>query len=347
MKITCTPFGVTAAGQMIDRYTLTDGACSASILTLGGILQSLIVPDRDGKPTDIVLGFDSVAAYEAQDCYIGALLGRCANRLADGRIKINDKSYTLACNDNGVNHLHGGMAGFDRRVWQAAVLPDGLQLRYLSPDGEEGYPGTMRVTAIYRLEAGKLTLEFFAESDQDTVCNLSSHSYFNLSGHASGSVGDQTVQVCAERYTPLGKTNAPIGEVALVENTPFDLRTAKRLDAGWDSDFEQIVQADGYDHNYIPDGTGMRTFAQAHSPKTGITLTVASDMPGVQLYTGNFLNDRLPTGKDGAAYDRRHAFCLETQFWPNAFACPIFPQPVLRVGQTYHHTTTYQYSVDR
>lgn len=347
MNITCEPFGTTAAGQKVERYTLTDGAYSASILTLGGILQSLIVPDRNGKPTDVVLGFDTVQAYEAQDCYIGALLGRCANRIADGRIVVDHKPYTLACNDNGVNHLHGGMVGFDRRIWQADVLPDGLQLHYLSPDGEEGYPGTLRVTATYRLHAGRLTLEFSAESDQDTVCSLSSHSYFNLNGHAAGEVGDHSVQVYADTYTPLGSTNAPTGEVSPVTDTPFDLRQPARLDAGWDSDDAQIVLAGGYDHNFIPTGQGMRDFAVASAPETGITLTVSSDMPGVQLYTGNFLHDRLPAGKDGAHYDRRHAFCLETQFWPNAFACPAFPQPILPAGETYHHSTVYQFSVSR
>ena len=345
MKIVNEPFGVTVQGQPVERYTLTDGNCSASVLTLGGILQSWTVPDRNGAPTDIVLGFDSVGAYEAQDCYIGALLGRCANRIADGRITVGQQTYTLACNDNGINHLHGGMVGFDRRIWKATVLPDGLQLQYESPDGEEGYPGRLSVTAIYRLTQDTLSIEFFAQSDKDTVCNLSSHSYFNLGGHASGSVGSQMIQVDADRYTPLASNNAPTGEVASVEGTPFDLRQPVRFDAGWDSDFTQIALAGGYDHNYIPAGDGLRPFAQASCPQTGITLTVTSDMPGVQLYTGNFLRDDLPEGKQHAKYDRRHGFCLETQFWPNAFACPDFPQPIVHVGETYHHITNDRYSV--
>lgn len=345
MKIECTPFGTTAAGQSVERYTLIDGDCSASILTLGGILQALIVPDKTGTPTDIVLGFDCVSAYESQDCYIGALLGRCANRIAGGHVQVNQKPYSLACNDRGINHLHGGMVGFDRHIWQATTLTDGLQLCYESPDGEEGYPGNLHVTAIYRLKHGALTIEFSAKSSQDTICNLSSHIYFNLGGHCSGEVGAQMIQIHADSYTPLNATHVPTGEIQSVAGTPLDLRQLTRFDAGWDHPFDQIQLADGYDHNFIPNGEGLRPFAQAVCKDTGISLTVESDMPGVQLYTGNFLHKQLPAGKNQTLYDRRHAFCLETQFWPNAFACPDFPQPILSKDQTYHHITTYQYSI--
>lgn len=344
MDIRCTPFGTTHDGRPVERYTLTDGAFSAAVLTLGGVLQSLIVPDRNGVPTDVVLGFDTAADYQAQDCYIGALLGRCANRIAEGRVTLGGRQYQLACNDSGINHLHGGTAGFDRRIWRASVLSDGLLLRYDSPAGEENYPGRLRASVAYRLSGGTLSIAYTAESDADTLCNLSNHSYFNLGGHASGEVGAQTVCVHAERFTPLGGTGAPTGEIAPVAGTALDLRQPAPLGAGWDSACPQIARAGGYDHNYIIDGTGLRPFAEAYCPATGIALSVRSDMPGMQLYSGNYLRADLPVGKGGVRYGRRHGFCLETQFWPNAPALPHFPQPVLRAGGEYRRLTQFCFS---
>lgn len=345
MDIICTPFGKTAAGQPVERYTLTDGSCSASILTLGGVLQSLIVPDQNGTPTDVVLGFDTVEAYEAQDCYIGALLGRCANRIAEGRVTLGGRTFQLPCNDNGINHLHGGNTGFDRRIWRASILPDGLLLSYDSPAGEEGYPGNLHAEVIYRLADNALTIEYRAQADADTLCSLSNHSYFNLAGHNTGEVGAQCVCIHAEQYTPISETSVPTGEIASVADTPFDLRQPTPLNAGWDSGFEQIRLGAGYDHNYILPGGGLRPVASASCKESGIALEVFSDMPGVQLYSGNYLSASLPLGKGGAQYGRRHGFCLETQFWPNAPALPHFPQPVLRPGVLYQHTTRFQFSL--
>lgn len=344
MNITCTPFGKTAAGESVERYTLTEGAFSASILTYGGALQSLIVPDRNGKPTDVVLGFDTIEDYETQDCYIGALLGRCANRIAGGDITIAGAPYQLNCNDNGVNQLHGGNVGFDKRIWRASVLPDGLQLCYDSPDGEENFPGNLSVTVVYRLTEGALHIEYRALSDATTICNLSNHSYFNLAGHAGGEVGKQSVCIHAKKFTPLSETSVPTGEIASVEGTALDLREPHPLGDGWDTDCPQIVLAAGYDHNYIIDGEGLRPFAEASCAETGIRLSVQSDMPGVQLYTGNYLRADLPHGKGDTPYGRRHGFCLETQFWPNAPMLPHFPQPILRAGETYQHTTVFEFS---
>ena len=236
------------------------------------------------------------------------------------------------------------MAGFDRRIWRASVLPDGLLLRYDSPAGEENYPGRLRASVAYRLSGGTLSIAYAAESDADTLCNLSNHSYFNLGGHASGEVGAQTVCVHAARFTPLGGTGAPTGEIAPVAGTALDLRQPAPLGAGWDSACPQIARAGGYDHNYIIDGTGLRPFAEAYCPATGIALAVRSDMPGMQLYSGNYLRADLPAGKGGARYGRRHGFCLETQFWPNAPALPHFPQPVLRAGGEYRHLTQFCFS---
>lgn len=344
MEIICKAFGTTSDGQQVDCYTLIDGPYQASVLTYGGILQSFCVPDRAGKQTDIVLGFDTVEAYEKQTCYIGALLGRCANRIAGGRFELNGQTYELNCNDNGINHLHGGNIGFDRRIWSAKTDDDGLKLWYNSPAGEEHYPAALSAEVTYRLSEGALTITYVAESDGDTICNLSNHSYFNLAGHASGEVGRQKVCIHADRYTPIGETSAPNGEIASVENTPMDLREPAAIGAGWDDSFSQIALGAGYDHNYIIEGQGMRPFAQAFCEESGIVLSVISDMPGVQFYSGNYLDETLPLGKNGAKYGRRHGFCLETQFWPNATAFSHFPQPVLRKGDTYHKCTKFQVS---
>lgn len=343
MPITSTFFGTTADGHAVDKYTLTDGVYSVSVLTLGGIVQSLIVPDKNGNPVDVALGFDSVTAYESQSCYIGALLGRCANRIAGGTILVNGQTIQLACNDNGVCHLHGGNVGFDRKIWTPTIADDSLTLTYVSPDGEENYPGTLTVSVTYRLQNGALSLTYRATSDKDTLCNLSNHAYFNLCGHNTGDVGSQWIQIFADHYTPLAANNAPTGEIASVKNTPFDLREAKRFAEGWDAPFEQITLAGGYDHNYLFDGEGLRQFAYAHCDQTGIALETWSDMPGMQLYSSNFLTG-VPTGKDGAEYGLRHAFCLETQYPPNAANCPNFPQPILKAGELYEHTTVYRFS---
>ena len=344
VEIICTPFGQTADGQSVEQYTLTDGACRADILTLGGIIRTLIVPDQHGVPIDVVLGFDSVRAYEAQSCYIGALLGRCAGRIAAGCIAITGQEYHLSCNEKGINHLHGGCVGLDKRIWRAKVEADRLLLHYDSPAGEEGYPGNLSVTVAYSLRDGSLALDYSAKADADTVCNLSSHAYFNLAGHDAGEVGEQLLCVHAGRYTPLGAYSAPDGTIASVNGTPLDLRIPRPMADGWDSGFDQIRRAGGYDHNYIIEGEGMRPVDVVYCVQTGIQLTLRSDMPGVQVYSGNSIGSDLPRGKGGAVYGKRHGFCLETQFWPNAFACPGFPLPILRVGEIWHHRTEYVFS---
>ena len=344
MNVTKEPFGMTKDGTPVERFTLTDGAYAASVLTYGGAIQSLIAPDRNGAPVDVALGFDTIEDYETQDCYIGALIGRHANRIENGRFTLDGKTYQVALNDS-VNNLHGGPIGFDKHVWTPSVEEAGLTLRYVSPDGEMGFPGTLTAAVTYRLENGALTLDYRAESDQDTLCNLTNHSYFNLEGHAAGEVGKQLLRVCADRYTPLGAHGAPTGEIASVVGTSLDLRQFTPLEARWDEKTAQIVAGGGFDHNYIIEGDGLRPFADAYSEKTGIQIAVSSTMPGLQLYSGNFLRPDLPAGKGGAAYDRRNGFCLETQFWPNAPACPAFPQPILRAGDRYHHLTTFHFSL--
>lgn len=344
MKMILEPFGTTKDGKKVERFWLTDNKCKVGVLTLGGIIQSLYVPDRDGTMTDVVLGFDSVQAYENQTCYIGALLGRCANRIVGNEVVIGQEKIHLKCNDNGVCHLHGGITGFDRKLWKASVTEKGLTLSYSSKDGEEGYPGNLQVSVTYSLEGGALSLTYHAVSDKDTICNLSNHVYFNLAGHGSGSVGEQKIQIFAKEYTPLGEAGAPDGRIEPVEGTPLDLNELTAFEERWDDNFSQIRQARGYDHNYLIDGNGMRPFARAVCEKNGISLLVDSDMPAMQLYTGNYL-EKLPAGKEKAAYGIRSGFCVETQYPPNAVNCPTFQKPVLLAGQQYESTTVYRFTI--
>ena len=343
MKIISEHFGTTNDGVRIERYVLTDGRCSAGILTLGGIIQSLCVPDQYGTATDVVLGFDSVSDYEAQDCYIGALLGRCANRMSKGNISVGGKELSLAWNDAGRCHLHGGNVGFNAKVWTPEVSEDQLILHNTSCDGEEGYPGEMHISVAYQLKDQALSLHYRAVCDQDTICNLSNHVYFNLSGHSSGEVGRQNIQVFADYYTPLAEDHAPNGDIQPVAGTPLDLRTMQTFSDHWDDTFPQMTLAGGYDHNYLIAGKGMRRFAKAVSEETGICMTTESDMPGMQLYSGNFLC-HLPQGKNQTIYGRRCGFCIETQYTPNAVYHPAFTSPKLGAGQPYKHTTVYRFS---
>lgn len=340
--ITSEAFGKTKDGTPVTRYWLSDGVCRAAILTYGGIIQTLEVPDHKGNLVDVVLGFDSPAGYEAQTCYIGAMIGRCANRIGQGKFTLNGENYTLTCNDNGINHLHGGMVGFDQRHWQAEVQQDALVLRLHSPDGEEGYPGNLDVKVTYTLHDSALSIQYDADTDADTLCNLTNHSYFNLAGQ--GDVGAQKLRICAAQYAPLGTEGIPYGVNAPVAGTPMDLRELMPMGAHWDDRFEQLHKARGYDHHYWIDGTGMRSFAQAVCEENGIHMSVTSDMPGMQLYTANFLKGA--GGKRDTDYGERQAFCLETQFVPNPSAWAVECQPILRKGEHYQHKTVFAFSAE-
>lgn len=341
MKITSEPFGTTKDGTSVTRYWLRDGACSAAVLTYGGVIQSLLVPGRDGRPVDIVLGFDSPAAYEEQGCFIGAVIGRYANRIGGGHFTLNGKELSFPLND-GIHHLHSGPAGFDRKHWQAKVLPDALELSLTSPDGESGYPGNLTATVTYRLENHTLSLTYDADSDADTLCSLTNHSYFNLAG--GGLIDAQTLQVSASAYAFQGPDNVPDGTRASVEGTPMDLRTPTALGSLWDQDFEQISRYRGIDHHYWADGAGMRVMARAFCPETGIAMTVSSDLPGLQVYTGNALT--AENGKGGAIYKAHEGFCLETQTAPNPAVWPEAEQPILRKGAHYHTETQFTFTAE-
>ncbi len=343
-----TPFGVMPDGTAVDLYTLTAGALRCGVIPFGGSLQSLWVPDRTGKPVDILLGFDALEPYRTHGKSLGALVGRFANRIGGARFSLNGADYPLVANDHGVNHLHGGGLGFNRRIWRVDAASDSaLTLSLFSPDGEEGYPGDLLVRVAYTLEETGLTIDYRAVCSRDTVCNLTNHAYFNLSGHGSGPVLDQTIQLFADRYTPTDPLSIPTGELAPVDGTPMDLRRPTPIGARIDEDFPQLVQAGGYDHNWAVNGEAgaLRPAARAFSPATGIAMDVLSTLPGVQFYTGNYLAG-CPAGKGGAAYGRRWGFCLETQFFPDSPNCAQFPSCVLKAGETFAHTTVFRFGAE-
>lgn len=339
-------FGSTEAGK-VTMYTLKSGTgVTVKVLSLGGILHSIEVPDKNGKGVDIALGFDNLKAYSGGGRYIGALIGRNSNRLAKGSFTLNDTLYQLSVND-GNNQLHGGINGFDQKIWEVKEAGTcRLKLTCKSVAGEEGYPGNLEMTVLYTLEDKTLTIDYTATADEDTLCNPTNHVYFNLNGHNSGDVLGQYVQLFAGKFTPADKESLPTGEIASVSGTPMDFLKATKIGERIESDFAQLTMAGGYDHNWVLDGykgTG-EPFAAAYcySETTGITLSCATTLPGIQFYTGNYL-DGSEEGKGGVRYQKRNGFCLETQFFPNAMVNPNFIQPILRKGQIYHSVTAYTF----
>lgn len=347
IRISRRKFGTTAQGILVSLFTLSNkNKMSVSISTFGGTIVAVRVPDRNQILTDVVLGYDDLASYETQDKYIGALIGRCANRIAKGQFKLNGKSYQLYCND-GRNHLHGGKIGFDKKNWNADMVENGLKLTYISPDGEEGYPGTLTVHVTYTLsDDNRLSIDYAATSDADTVCNLTNHTYFNLSGYDSGTIVDQKIQLFADYYTIADQELLPNGEIASVENTPLDLRGPTRIGDNIDSSFEQIEFAGGFDQNWVIndyDGT-LKKAAWAYAETTGISLITATTLPGIQFYSGNYL-DGASAGKNGSAIYKRCGFCLESQYFPNALQNQNFLMPVLEKDKVYHAVTSYQFGI--
>lgn len=341
-------FGVMPDGTNVEQYTLTAGALSCDIITFGGSLRALRVPDRSGKSVDVLLGFDTLAPYLTHGKSFGALVGRFANRIGGAKFTLNGKTYPLVANDHGVNHLHGGGLGYNRKVWKVESASDtALTLSLFSPDGEEGYPGNLTVRVTYTLTREGLTIDYRAECDQDTICNLTNHAYFNLSGHDSGPVLDQTIQLLADRYTPTDRLSIPTGKIDPVDGTPMDLRRPTPIGAHIDKEFSQLLQAGGYDHNWVPNGEpgALRPIARAASAASGISMEVLSTLPGVQFYTGNYLAG-CPAGKGGAAYDKRWGFCLETQFFPDSPNHANFPSCVLQAGKVFASTTSFRFTAE-
>lgn len=341
-------FGTTPDGSSIDRYTLVNAnGLSAGIITYGGTLTSLRVPDRSGVLRDVVLGFDTLAPYLAEHPYFGSLIGRYGNRIAGGRFELNGASYTLACND-GPNHLHGGPVGFHRRIWQAQAGADdrSLELCYLSRDGEEGYPGNLAVTVVYTLtDQDELRIEYTATTDQDTVINLTNHAYFNLAG--AGDILDHELELAASHFLPIDATLIPLGELRSVQNTPLDFTTATVIGARIAVDDEQIRRAQGYDHTWVLDkAAGTLGFAaRLFDPGSGRVMEVYTTEPGIQFYAGNLLDGSL-IGKADQRYGKHSGLCLETQHYPDSPNQPQFPSTVLRPGATYRQTTIYRFTVD-
>jgi aldose 1-epimerase len=339
-------FGKTADGTAVDQYVLRNGrGLTAKIITYGGIITELDVPDRNGKAGDVVLGFDNLDGYLKGHPYFGAIVGRVANRIAKGKFTLDGKDYTLAVN-NGPNHLHGGKVGFDKRVWTAEGINKaedvGVQLTYRSPDGEEGYPGNLTVTVIYRLTPqNELRIEYTATTDKATPINLSNHTYFNLAGPGSGNVLGHEIMIAADRYTPTDDTLIPTGAIKEVKGTPYDFTSYHAIG----SRFDQLKgEPRGYDVNYVlrGDSKGLHLAALAYEPKTGRVLQVDTTEPGVQFYTGNFLDGSIK-GR-GGVYQQHQGFCLETQHFPDAIHHPNFPSAVLRPGQTYTQTTVWRFT---
>ena len=341
-KVTKTPFGTTRRGEDVDLWTLEAGAYTVQVLTYGGILRSFTVPAPEGA-RDIVLGCDTLAQYEAQDKYLGALVGRVANRIGGAAFDLNGVRYPLAAN-SGPNCLHGGVHGFNQAVWRAREEDGALVLTHVSPAGEEGFPGTLEVRVTCSLtEDGALTLDYEAESDADTLCNLTNHAYFNLLGHDAGSLAGQQVEIFADLITETDGDSTPTGRLLPVEGTPFDLRRPQDILAGLAMDHPQLRLGNGYDHNFVLDRRPVSPLAPAaRVTGGGLALECATTQPGLQFYTANYL-DGTP-GKGGAAYGPRSAFCLETQAWPDAVHHETFPSPVLRAGERYRHTTVYRVS---
>lgn len=339
-------FGAMPDGTAVEQYTLKAGKLECDILTYGGALRSLRVPDRDGNTVDVLLGFDTLEDYQKQDKYIGALIGRYANRIGGSRFALDGVEYHLAAND-GANHLHGGPAGFDKQVWSVErAARQSLTLSLFSPDGQENYPGNLTVRVVYTLEQSGLTIDYQAQSDRDTLCNLTNHAYFNLGGHASGPVSAQEIRIFADRYTPTDAGSIPTGEIAPVDGTPMDLRQSTAMGAHWDDAFQQLEFAGGYDHNWAINGRYgfLHPAAQVRCPENGVAMEVLTTLPGIQFYSGNYL-DGCPAGKGGAPYAKRWGFCLETQLFPDAPNHENFQSARLPAGVCFRHKTVYQFGV--
>ena len=347
--ITKAAFGETPDGQKVDIYTLrNDKGAEARICNYGGIVVSLKVRDRNGKLGDVVLGYDSLASYIKATPYFGCLVGRYGNRIAKGKFTLNGKEYTLAVN-NGPNSLHGGVKGFDKVVWEATPLHTklgpALELKYVSKDGEEGYPGNLSVTAVYTLtDDNALRLDYTATTDKDTVLNLTHHSYFNFAG--SGDILNHQVQIYADKFTPVDANLIPTGQLRSLDGSPLDFRRAEKIGARIKNDDEQLKLGNGYDHNYVlnkPAGQ-LGLAARVYEETSGRLMEVWTTEPGMQFYSGNFLDGTI-TGKAGWTYQFRNGFCMEPQHFPDSPNHPEFPTTVLKPGQVYKNTIMYKFSV--
>lgn len=347
-RIEKNPFGKTPDGREVDIFTLSNSnGAEIKITNYGGRIVSVKVPDRKGNFDDVVLGFDDFADYERDNAFFGSIIGRFGNRIAQGRFSLGGKEYFLAKN-NGENHLHGGAQGFDKRLWTAKpIVAEGgakLELTYLSKDGEENYPGNLSVKVVYTLtENDELKIEYSASTDQDTIVNLTNHSYFNLAG--AGTILDHVLQINADKFTPTGATGIPTGELRETANTPFDFRRPTKIGERINAENEQINFGKGYDHNFVLNkkNNEYALAASVYEPSSGRLMEIFTTEPGIQFYSGNYL-DKVK-GKNGVIYDYREGFCLETQHFPDSPNNPNFPTTVLRKGENFTSVTVYRFSI--
>ena len=338
-------WGHTKDGVAVPIYTLKSAQIEVRVMAYGAKLVSIRTPDSSGKMADVVLGYDSLDEYlNDNSTHFGSIVGRYGNRIAGGKFSIDGKSYQIPIN-NGKNALHGGPMGFDRNVWDAKEVPNGVEFTLVSPDGDMGFPGKMTAKVKYTLAGSTLRLDYSATSDKPTVVNLTNHAYFNLRGDDQGTILDEVLELNADRYTPVDGGLIPTGVLAPVAGTPFDFRKPEVVGARIESDSEQMKLGGGYDHNFVLNGNAgtLRLAAVMTSPESGRRLTVETTEPGIQFYSGNFLDGTF-TGRHGVKYEMRTGFCLETQHFPDSPNQPNFPSTVLRPGVTRHSTTTFAFS---
>lgn len=351
MVIASKPFGILPDKAEATLYTLeNNNGIKADILNYGAAIKSLFVPGKDGKTDDIVLGYDTIEDYVDGSHFFGAIVGRYANRIEQASFILNGTKYELNANE-GKNQLHGGKSGYYKRLWDSRIIEkngyDCLELSLFSPDGDEGYPGNLEVRVIYSLtDDDALEIEYYGASDKDTIVNLTSHAYFNLSGHDSGTILDHYLKINADFYTPINSELLPTGEILSVKNTPFDFTRSRRI-GKFLCDFsgdEQMLYGSGYDHNFVLRGCSaeLKECCELYDPRSGRVMTCFTTKPGLQFYSGNFL-DGAGVGKGGYKYGKWHGLCLETQYFPNSMKFGHFPSPVLRAGQTYHHKTVFKF----
>jgi aldose 1-epimerase len=347
------PFGITPDGVSVEEYTLSNDNMEVRIITYGGVITSIRVPDQKGQLSNVVLGFERLEPYLTQSPYFGCITGRYANRIANAKFTLNGKEYKLSAND-GTGLLHGGFKGFDKQIWKVKEITTdaqvGIELSYLSPDGEEGFPGNLDTTVTYTLNAqNELNIAYQATTDKVTVLTLTNHSYFNLAGEGSGAIFDHELMLNADHYTPVNSVAIPTGEIAKVEGTPFDFRKAQRIGERIRSGHQQMVYGRGYDHNWVlnranPKDGEMMLAAKVLEPKSGRTLEVLTTEPAIQFYSGNFITGTL-VGPSGNTYRQGDGLCLETQHYPDSPNQPTFPSTVLNPGETYDTTTVFRFSI--
>ena len=349
MSVTREPFGETTDGRPVDAFIFENSrGIKVKLINYGAAIVSVEVPDRHGNMADVVLGFDDMEGYQGADNpFFGACCGRYANRIAGGRFTLDGVDYSLAVN-NGPNTLHGGQVGFDKKMWGAEVVDDAVRMSMTSPDGEEGYPGTLVMEVTYTLtSSNELVVDYRATTDKATPVNLTQHAYFNLKDAGASNILGHELMIAADGFTPVGATLIPTGEIAPVEGTPFDFTNPHSIGERIGADHPQMVFGGGYDHNWVLNGTaaaGMTLAARVHEPTTGRTLEIRTTEPAIQFYSGNFLDGTL-AGKDGVVYQHRTGFCLETQHYPDSPNQPGFPSTILHPGEEYSTRTVFRFGV--